>query len=278
MIRPAHTTLHVLAASASPLAVVIRRGPSKWWHFLLWNRETGVIEPGSWFRGMVYPARCDVAPRGDAMVLLALRGSGIPVAWTALCRPPFVRALAFWPQDSVRLGGGFFDGRLPVAWLNLTADTIIPEVHERTPYEFGYQEEEGQVFGSFAEKMHRDGWKPDPDGVAGRWILASPDRSRDLLLDLAASTDSEPDPTAPAVEGAGLYSLRQGATVHPLPSVQWACWNRKGLLSMAAGGLLQSAAAGEDLRVMTSIDLRPLKPGFRRQMPLRRTSAGATAS
>ncbi len=272
------TTLHVLAASASPFALVLRRGPSKWWHFLLWNRDTGMIEPGSWFHGMVYPGQCDLSPRGDYFLLLALRGCGSPPAWTALCRPPYVRALAFWPQESARTGGGYFDERLPVAWLNIPADTVVPEVSERTALEFGYQEEPDQYFGLLAERFRRAGWKPNEKQEAGRWALPSPDGKWELVLQLAGT--ALPDPTAPGHENAGAYALRRrGSTARPLilPEVEWAGWNGKSQLCLAKGGTLQTAPPARASEPVMTLDLRALRPGNGRTLARRPPRTGASA-
>ncbi len=276
-IRPARTALYVLAASASPAALVIRRGPSKWWHFLLWNRDTGMVEPGSWFHGMVYPAECDISPRGDFFVFLALRGCGAPPAWTAICRPPFVRAVAFWPQDCARYGGGYFDERLPVVWLNIPADTITPHLSERLPIEFGYQEERGQFFGSLTERLRRAGWKPEKKGASGRWVLPSPDRKWELLLEFPATAGSpQPDPAAPGHAGGGEYAVRQRGDTAPhaaLAGTEWAGWNSKNLLSLAGEGTLRTARPGNPQESLTALDLRALQPGSSRQLPRRSPAA-----
>ena len=56
--------LHVLPAAGAPDAVVLRRGPSDWWHVLRWRLDTREVQPGAWFSGRLYSRRCDVSPDG----------------------------------------------------------------------------------------------------------------------------------------------------------------------------------------------------------------------
>lgn len=265
--RPSATTLYVLPASASPLALVIRRGPSKWWHFLLWNRDTQDYSFGSWFNGMVYPHRCDLSARGDQMLILAYRGAKEPLAWTALCRPPFVRANVFWAHKSVRFGGGFFDKRLPIAWLNLPPESVADR---RGPcsLEFGYLDDQGTCFGSYGERLERDGWRESGTAKTngnGRplhtWTRPSPSRLHELVLQYHA-------PAAPAWDVAQFpddlrYTLRSVAdgSELALDQVSWAGWNGRGELTLAASGALYTADATnpfDSLRLV--VDLNPLQP------------------
>lgn len=282
--RPSSTTLYIHAASQSPLALVIRRGPSKWWHFLLWDRDTGVISPGSWFNGMLYPHRCDLAPHGDWMVMLAFMGAGNPCAWTALCRPPNARAVCFWPQASAKYGGGFFDARQPVLWLNTDARIMTPEVHEKHPFEFGNQDKDQPIYGSFADRLQRDSWKlvaaDKKTGVGKlvRWHKRSPKKDFELILDYDAALQGN-DLDMAACEGVGVsYAVRAfkaGSVTVPLQGVSWANWNRRGELCLAESGALFIAPAKSPLTSRRLVvDLRGLSPRPRKAST--KTAAGVT--
>ncbi len=93
-------SLSVFPARDVPRAVIIRRGPSKLFHVMLWNMQTDAIQHGSWFRGMIYADSCDISPDGQFFRYCAHNGSRRTWenlgsnAWTAICRPPFLKALS----------------------------------------------------------------------------------------------------------------------------------------------------------------------------------------
>ncbi len=248
MNRNASMSLHFLPASASPLVLVIRRGPSKSWHFLMWDRDTGIVTPGSWFNGLVFPHRCDLSPKGDWMLLLAYRGGKQPVAWTALCQPPSVKAIVFWPQENAKVGGGFFDDRAPVAWIQLPHHTPPPEVHGPHPYEFSLAEPEDEAYGSVPDRLERAGWrrekqrgKPKESAVSIHWFKESPDRHKRLWVEFAG-TDAEllADPTLFAGERlkwSHQFKARPEERA-PLGGVTWADWNSRSHICFAEDGRL----------------------------------------
>lgn len=262
--RPPSTTLFIYPASSSPLALIIRRGPSKWWHFLLWNRNTGVVKPGSWLNGMVYPHRCDLSPKGDAMLLLAYRGAKTPVTWTALCSPPNVSAEVFWQHKSANFGGGFFDGRIPAAWINLVPGHMEVDVRQERDYEFGYLEPEQPFFGSAEERLRRDGWKRIR---TGRWQKLCPKKKQALLLDLEESRDANAK-QCPLFDFPLIYSLKTGDQENQLEGVTWAGWNTRGELTLSMDGKLfvaDPASPRETLRLV--FDLTGLKHPVRQPLP-----------
>lgn len=112
-VRPA-PRLFVVLAQRAPRAVILRRGPSNWFHLILWNTAKDTFEHGAWFRGTIYEERCDLSPDGELFVYFALQGSRYRTtykgAWTAVSRPPWLHALALWPQDHTYGGGGRFTG------------------------------------------------------------------------------------------------------------------------------------------------------------------------
>ena len=81
----------------------MRRGPSKWWRLTLWNTRNDHFTGGQWFRGSVYPHKCDLAPDGKLLSYFAgkfqhsARQRGYDITWVAVSRPPYFTALALWP-------------------------------------------------------------------------------------------------------------------------------------------------------------------------------------
>lgn len=120
---PAPARLWVLLASESSTAVIFRRGPSRWTHLFLWNTRTDMVTPGSWFHGRIYEWMSDLSPDGQHLLYVARNEAKRRVqaaaeqfdgehmwSWTALCRPPRVKALGLWNASDDWSGGGVFNG------------------------------------------------------------------------------------------------------------------------------------------------------------------------
>ena len=107
-----HPRLFVIMAERSPRALILRRGPSSWYHLVLWNTGKDVFEQGAWFKGRLYEERCDLSPDGELFVYFALQGSRWRTShqgtWTAVSRAPWLHALALWPDGDTWGGGGRF--------------------------------------------------------------------------------------------------------------------------------------------------------------------------
>lgn len=123
--------LFVIRAFDAPLAVILRRGPSRWYHLILWNMDRDTFTEGAWFRGRIYEEKCDLSPDGKLFVYSAFKpmqiGERSAQAWTAISRPPYVTPLAIWPQASTYEGGGRFYGNRRLA-LGCDWQTAYPAV------------------------------------------------------------------------------------------------------------------------------------------------------
>lgn len=110
-----------LLASNASTAVLFRRGPSRSTRLYLWNTHTDTITPGSWFAGRLYEWMSDLSPDGKHLIYVARNeaqrriqaaqeslGDDFMVTWTAICRPPWVRALGLWNASDGWSGGGIF--------------------------------------------------------------------------------------------------------------------------------------------------------------------------
>lgn len=115
---PASCRLFVIVARPSAKAVILRRGPSKWCQLISWDMKDDAFLDGSWFHGRIYEEKCDLSPNGALFVYSAFMvitvGDQRVGSYTAVSRPPYLHALAIWPQDSTYGGGGRFldDGHL----------------------------------------------------------------------------------------------------------------------------------------------------------------------
>jgi hypothetical protein len=122
--------LFVILASDKPTAVILRRGPSKWYHLIRWHMDRETFEPGAWFHGRIYEDKCDLSPNGELMVYFCHGGSsrlGYTDSWTAVSRAPWLHALALWPwgeKFGTYGGGGRFVGnRRLVLHINMPVET-----------------------------------------------------------------------------------------------------------------------------------------------------------
>jgi len=110
--QPPSPRIFVIPAAGADAAIVIRRGPANWFHLLKWGMAKDTFEPGAWFRGSMYPEKCDLSPDGSLLLYFVLQGNKFKTsyshAWTAVSRAPWLTALGLWPQGTTYGGGGRF--------------------------------------------------------------------------------------------------------------------------------------------------------------------------
>jgi len=106
--------LSLVFARDAPIVVVLRRGPSKMVEVVKWHTDTDQFEHGQWFHGRIYAERCGLSPSGSLFVYFAMKygcvdtENGYQQTFTAVSRPPYLTALAMWPQGDTWGGGGRF--------------------------------------------------------------------------------------------------------------------------------------------------------------------------
>jgi hypothetical protein len=99
-------------ARDAPVGVVLYRRSSRTTHVLKLDHKDRLVR-GSRFYGRFFPERCDISPDGKLFAYFVMRGkrtngSADPSTWTAVCEPPFLKALVFCPNGSTWGGGGMF--------------------------------------------------------------------------------------------------------------------------------------------------------------------------
>ena len=108
--------LSLVFARDAPIVVVLRRGPSRMVEVVKWQTDTDQFEHGQWFYGRIYAERCGLSPNGSLLVYFAMKygrvdaKNGYKQTFTAVSRPPYLTALAMWPQGDTWGGGGRFIG------------------------------------------------------------------------------------------------------------------------------------------------------------------------
>jgi hypothetical protein len=111
---PPPCRLSLVFASDAPVVVILRRGPTRWVEVIKWDTERDSFGYGQWLRGRIYAERCGLSPKGKLFVYFAMKygrvntDEGYEQTFTAVSRPPFLTALAMWPQGDTWGGGGRF--------------------------------------------------------------------------------------------------------------------------------------------------------------------------
>lgn len=119
--------LYCILASDAPVGVILRRGPTAWYHVIRWRTDTDTFEHGAWVRGRIYEEKCDVSPDGQLFVYSIHQGSRVGTSytdsWTAVSRVPWLHALALWPQGTTYGGGGYFVGNRELCLTGVGGET-----------------------------------------------------------------------------------------------------------------------------------------------------------
>jgi hypothetical protein len=122
--------LFVIQARDEPVAVILRRGPSGWYHVIQWNTHNDTFLHGAWIKGRIYEEKCDLSPDGRLFVYFVHQGSRFGSrftdAWTAVSRVPWLTALAVWPQGTTYGGGGRFLDNLRLV-VRCGAQPFVPD-------------------------------------------------------------------------------------------------------------------------------------------------------
>lgn len=110
------SSLYIIPARDAPIAAILRRGPSRWYHIIRWDMAHDEFTHGSWIKGRIYESNCDVSPDGELLLYFVHQANRSQTdfshAWTAVSRLPWLTALTLWPQGTTYGGGGrFVDNR-----------------------------------------------------------------------------------------------------------------------------------------------------------------------
>lgn len=197
---PQRTRLSVLFAASKPKAVILRRGPRDAFALVSWALDTHRFDCGQWMKGKV--KLCDLSPEGDLLLYFAAqyhrtdldseddsipRGTlGPPPhrpgrkppryktaqarkrlrqntgTWTAISRPPYFTALAYWPSEGTWTGGGCFLSEREI-FLWESADGLRPRENVPIPSETRFYGKDSLPPGSMVPQGWRSAYSPAAD-------------------------------------------------------------------------------------------------------------------
>lgn len=236
------TFLFFLVASAARTAVVLRRGPSKSVQMLRWDLSTDEVLEGQWLKGRVHEHRCDVSPDGRLFLYFGAKYTSAVDTFTAICRPPYFTALAYWPSSGSYGGGGRFANNRTVI-LDSYGMTAQRSSHPVLPDSFTIMPalDFASTHPVRATDLRLRGWvvRPgaasDSDRRARHEAKANP-IDRGLVLDRGVCTG----------EGSLGYRYRiddmtgtaRSGTTEELGCLDWADWDHDGSLLLAKDGRL----------------------------------------
>jgi hypothetical protein len=277
--------LALLRAARRPIAVILRRGPSKWVEVLRWDFRTDSFERGHWFHGRIYGRRSDLSPDGELMVYFANQfnrdsvkpESAYTYAWTAVSRVPWLTALALWPKGDCWAGGGLFTDTRAL-WLNHTPDDATPHpahmprgLHVTPDPDAGGEDEP-----IYSRRLERDGWAHRTD-----WVLEWQGERRGYRT-ITPGQRVKPRPATADVAIVLLrridnlkyrehFQLEGAANELELPPgpLDWLDWDSRGRLIALSGGRIWAAELdGRTVgRFRELLDLRGDEPEHRSTPP-----------
>jgi len=257
--QPRGVRLYAILARKSDEALVFRRGPSDKVLLIRWNTRNDTFEHGQWMRGRIYERRGDLSPDGRLLLYFAAAWRKPLGSWTALSRPPFLKALALWPKGDAWGGGGHFESGTRIALNHRAGEMVLasgfslPRWLKVRP--FGEYSGRGEDDPIWAARLHRDGWKlvSYPTGTkdefgAKVWIEYSPPIVWRKPNPVAAKSYSLDMSILGMRERGGPWYLiahsvnRENGEVDKLGRTDWADWSRSGDLVFAMDGRLYRLA------------------------------------
>lgn len=253
--------IYGIAASQAPIVAVIRRGPSDWCHIGRWDVADDTYEPGAWFRGTIYPQKCDLSPDGRWLAYSAMKvGSDWPAGdvYEAISRLPWLTALAAWNSGTTYTRGMHFTVS------QADSDVGDPDVGASRPVHARYGLRWTRAV-QFAVERRR-GWEESGDTpnreAGGHWdekrrvemVKVNGDRTLHVEGRYAAFRAGNPN------DGPPVYWTTRGDELEVLEGVQWADWDSRGRLLMATSDGRLVFRSGADSGEVEVADLAAMPP------------------
>jgi len=224
--RPAR--LHVIVAREAPVAIVIRRGPSKEVACFQWNMETDEFRLGQWLKGRIYERCSDLSPDGRYFLYCGVNGLWDVAGhgtWLAVSKAPYLKALDLYNGSSKRPVGGEFidkdkylihDKEVPVGVLKKESDLVCVGSDCN-----GHSEVTGKDI--YHMRLVREGWNASSTKGENPCDVATYDKS--LVNDWVVRKQIHAEP----VNGSGVHTWEEHRLVQhskvnetPLNNCDWA--------------------------------------------------------
>jgi hypothetical protein len=274
--EPVPARLFMVFARKSPMAVIFRRGPSKWVQLIKWDTKQDIFDPGQWFNGRIYERRSDLSPDGSLLIYFAhkisarsMKDQEYTYAWTAISRPPYLTALALWPKGDCWHGGGSFKNRR-VVLLNHKPGVAKPHKKHK-PHRLlviPNPKAHGEDDPIFSQRLERDGWQlTDAWQVENRGypklfhtiqpeVREKTNLSRTHVIRLTRSIEC-----LDYSEDFAVRDMKQFLVAN-IAKASWADWDQQGRLVFARDGKIFAASINRDSDLIETllIDLNPSKP------------------
>ena len=227
------TTTYGIVARDAPTVVILRRGPTRYTRLLRWDLRDDTVTAGQWLVGRVAPGPCGLSPDGELLIYEARKGTK---TFTAISRPPFFTALAFWEYASPWTGGGFFAANDTVVLGLKLADPrsagAFPPAFVVTDV-WSYFATSGRAPASIYDAARQapeanHGWCTPPGGILQK---LNPVRSRLRLERIPTGKDR---PSYRVIEEPRDATAR----TYELGMLDWADWSHDGDLLLGTGGCL----------------------------------------
>jgi hypothetical protein len=219
----------VLLAREADVGVILRRGPTQWWRVTLWDTKRDTFEGGQWFRGRIYPEKCDVSPNGKLFIYFAGQfhtrnaDKGYRDTWTAVSRPPFLTALTLWPIGDTWAGTGVFIDNYTVSVI-----AFAPQHHPKHPLGPLTLVDDAQIADNRPQPSWNHGWRPAEPASEPRSVSVK--SCGDLILGREVHKFSASRIRKP-------YAIyRKNGDLLTLFEAHWADWDQQGRLVVTVGG------------------------------------------
>jgi hypothetical protein len=243
---PVPCRLSVILARKAPVGVIFRRGPSKLVELIKWRTDTDTFERGQWFKGRIHEDCSDLSPDGSHLIYLAGKSPIVHdlnpdrfTCWTAISRPPWLTAVAFWPgRGAAFLGGGLFlenqTGSIRSGGVRLDSPKV------RKPDELVVVAQPYQHI--YTARLERSGWQRKPLVQALASYVADPWEARKKVIfekedpsGLRTIVTCWNHPYGSLVDSYAVVDRQSGRTI-PLEEAFWADWDQRGRLVFTRHG------------------------------------------
>lgn len=248
-----------------------------------WDTLNDIFEYGQWFHGRIYENCSDLSPDGSLFVYFTAKynrrlfGEEHPPAenglvsyyttnWTAVSRPPWLTALALWPEGDSYGGGGFFRD-------NRTLDLysfypVVHKDHQPSGLTVNYMGFKTVLYTSvYTRQLQANGWVVLQEGKFDQkdekdeaYIRAKSHKDKELTI--LNTYDKVNHKKQEATRGY-RFSVKNDLTQnqYSLPdNVTWADWDQQGRLVFAGAGQLFADTSGTGENPILLADFNPQVP------------------